>query len=738
MFKITNNVKADLFGGLTAAVTALPLAIAFGVMVTNELGPEWASTGALAGLYGAIFTGFFASFLGGTPSQVTGPTGPMTTVLAGIVATIVARFGAHMEPKQILVAGFMTVLLAGIIQVGMGLMRLGGLVKYIPYPVTAGFMNGIAVIIFLGQLKPFLGSEDETVDAATTLVGVFTFVVIMVTPKLTKSVPGSLVGLGLGSALYYLIAWISPSTPLGPIVGEVPTALPSLATLGEMLRFPSQPIFSQLLPVILGSALSLAVLGAIDSLLTSVVADTVTKTRHDSNRELVGQGIGNSVAACFGGFAGAGATIRTLVNINAGGRGRLSGMFHGLCLLMVVVVLGSAAGKIPNVVLSGILMVTAYGMIDSWSKGLLLKLTSAAENRSELLMNLGLVATVTVVTVVVDLMVAVGIGVLLASLYFVAKSSTTVIRGIYSGRNFHSRRVYPHHHQEVLEQHGAETLIIELQGPLFFGSADYFLRVAEDRLEPEVKRVIVDLSRVTGIDASGGRALTLFQETLRDSQRQLAISGLKPDSYSWGLLQDTGVVAEIKKEYFFPDLDRAREWSEILVLTAEEGYDGSYDAHELRTFDVFEHLTDEEFVHLEAALESVEFAEGDHVFRQGNPAESMYFIAEGRVHMYPSGVDNDVRLANFGPGAVVGEVSLFMGTGRTTNLLVDQRVKAYELSRAAMEKLSDEHPHVVVKLLRTLGRELAHRLVFLRDERLAVESEFERSAQVQRAAEARL
>lgn len=720
--KLTSNMKADLFGGLTAAVTALPLAIAFGVMVTNELGPGWSSTGALAGLYGAIFTGFFASLFGGTPSQVTGPTGPMTTVLAGIVATMVARFGGQLDEKQILIAAFLSVLVAGLIQVVLGLFRLGGLIKYIPYPVTAGFMNGIAVIIFLGQLKPFLGSEDGTVDVATTLIGAFTVAVIMTTPKLTKAVPGSLVGLGLGTAAYYIVHTALPDTPLGPVVGEVPTAIPTLATVTEFLSLPSHPLFGELLPLILTSGLSLALLGAIDSLLTSVVADTVTRTRHDSNQELIGQGIGNTVSACFGGFAGAGATIRTLVNIDAGGRDRLSGMFHGFCLLIVVVALGSTAGKIPNVVLSGILMVTAYGMIDSWSRGLLVKLTSVAANRKEVAVNVALVAIVTVVTVVVDLMVAVAVGVVLSCLYFVAKSSTTVVRGVYSGTEFHSRRVYPHHHQEVLEKHGHETLIIELQGPLFFGSSDHFLRTAEARLTPEIKRVILDLTRVTGIDSSGGRAIQLFQDSLTKEERLLAVSGLKEDGNSWGLLQDTGVIDDIKPEYFFPDLDRAREWSEVLVLTAEEGFDGNYEAHELRELDIFENLTDSEFETLQEFLEPVQYGAGGFLYRQGEPGDSLFIIVEGAVHMYPDDKDTDVRLANFGPGAVVGEVSLLMGSPRTANVTVDQYLHAVRLTQGSLNKLIESNPGISTKFLRSLGRELAHRLKFLREERLAVEA----------------
>lgn len=719
--RLSKNPRSDLFGGLTAAVTALPLAIAFGVMVTNEIGPEWSSTGAVAGLYGAIFTGFFAALFGGTPSQVTGPTGPMTTVLAGIVAGLVATYGTKMPPEQILMTAFLCVTLAGFLQVGLGLIRLGGLVNYIPYPVVAGFMNGIAVIIFLGQRKPFVGMEDGVLDPATALVGVITFAIIMLAPKVTKAVPGSLVGLILGTALYYLVK--AGGAVVGPVVGEVPRAIPSLKNIQEFLAFPTNPLFAELLPMIIVSALSLAVLGAIDSLLTSVVADTVTKTRHDSNQELIGQGIGNAASGIFGGFAGAGATIRTLVNINAGGRGKLSGMFHSMVLLVVVVAVGSTAGKIPNVVLSAILMVTAWGMLDRWSGGLFKKLASASENRQEIGINIALVVIVTVVTVVVDLMVAVAIGLVLASLHFVIKSGGTVVRGMYTGDDLHSRRVYPLTAQTALEGCGPETLVVSLQGELFFGSSDKFLRAVEKGLTPTTKRVILDLHRITGIDSSGGLAIAQLQDSISQAGRKLAICGLKPGSSQWTFLNDLGVVDAVKPEYFFVDLDRALEWSEVLVLESLSSLDGSYQEHDLRQLGLFESFNDAEFEILKGHLTPVELEPGAYLFKKGDVGDSVYIVTRGAVHLsFEDDPSSGARLSHFGPGSTVGEVSLLQGDAKSANAVVDLPFKAFRLSRASLEKLKSDHPSVAIALLWALGKELSQRVRMLREEVHILES----------------
>lgn len=713
--RLSREPKSDLFGGLTAAVTALPLAIAFGVMVTNELGPEWSSVGAVAGLYGAIFTGFFAALFGGTPCQVTGPTGPMTTVMAGLVGTLAATYGGQLQGQQILLAAFFCVTLAGILQIVMGLLRLGGLVNYIPYPVVAGFMNGIAVIIFLGQRRPFLGSEDGTWDVATTLVGVLTVAIIMLSPKVTRAVPGSLVGLLLGTALYY--AAKGAGAVVGPVVGEVPTALPSMKNLFDFFTIPSFPVFREILPVLLVSAVSLAILGAIDSLLTSVVADTVTKTRHDSNRELIGQGIGNAAAGVFGGFAGAGATIRTLVNINAGGRDRFSGMAHSLVLLLVVVAVGSTAGKIPNVVLSAILMVTAWGMLDRWSGGLIKKLASASQSRQEIAVNLGLVLLVTVVTVAIDLMVAVAVGLVLASLHFVLKTGATVVRGTYTGEELFSRRVYPVAAQQALDGRGRETLILELQGALFFGSADKFLRAAEQSLTPTTQRMILDLHRVTGIDSSGGLAIAQLQDTLTQSGRKLAIAGLDLGSAQGIFLHDLGIVEAVQPEYFFQDLDRALEWSEVVVLDSLQRLEGSYAEIELRSVGLFQDWAAPDFEAVTAYLEPLEKHPGEYLFHKGDRPDSVVIVTAGAVHLFVGDKpDHGGRLAHFGPGSTIGEVTLFVGEPKSSHAVVDLPLKGYELTRTALERMQAERPDLSSRLLWAFGRELSQRIRVLRHE----------------------
>ena len=385
--------RGDLFGGLTAGIVALPLALAFGV--TSGLPHEVA---AVAGIYGAIAVGILAAVFGGTPVQISGPTGPMTVVAASVIAAA-AQHGAEIDLSFV----FGTFALAGVFQLCLAAVRAGSFVRFIPYPVVSGFMTGIGVIIILLQVFPMMGLSSPTSPLQVVLqvgdvftansnwmalgVTVATIAVIVGLPKLTKKVPGTLVALVGMTALVWAF-----SVPV-PLLGAIPTGLPGLH-----LSLPTVEVFFQMVP----PALSLAALGAIDSLLTSIVADNITRTRHEPNRELFGQGLGNIVAGIIGGLPGAGATMRTMVNVQSGGRTKVSGVIHGLFLIGVLLGLGTIAGQIPVAVLAGILITVGIGIMDYRGLKTLRRVPRA---------DAGVMLLVLSLTVFVDLLWAVAAGV---------------------------------------------------------------------------------------------------------------------------------------------------------------------------------------------------------------------------------------------------------------------------------------------------------------------------------------
>ena len=405
----SSNLRGDFFGGLTAGVVALPLALAFGLQ---------SGMGAIAGLYGAIAIGIIAAWFGGTPTQISGPTGPMTVVSAVVIATAIETHGGNLSNALgTIIAIF---LLSGVFQILLGAFKIGQYIRYMPYPVVSGFMSGIGVIIIVLQIFPFFGhtSPKKILDIFSTLpsitgeinpasvaLSLATIATIYIFPKITKLIP---------SALVALIVLTIISTMMGldvKIIGDIPEGLPQLKIDSLTNVDWSHPM------LLIIPALTLAALGTIDSLLTSIVADNMTKTQHNSNKELIGQGLGNIGAAMIGGIPGAGATMRTVVNINSGGKTRLSGVIHGLALLLVLLGAGAYAKLIPLPVLAGILITVGIGIIDY--KGI--KHIPYVPKADSIIM-----LVVLGMTVFVDLLQAVAVGMVLACVLFMKKMSDVV------------------------------------------------------------------------------------------------------------------------------------------------------------------------------------------------------------------------------------------------------------------------------------------------------------------------
>ncbi|MCG7813827.1 SulP family inorganic anion transporter [Alteromonas sp. MCA-1] len=493
MVKINlSNLRGDFTGGLTAGIVALPLALALGV--ASGLGP-------MAGLYGAIAVGFFAALFGGTPAQISGPTGPMVVVLAGLFASLSG------DASLI----FTAVILAGIFQIVFGVLGVGQYIRLVPYPVISGFMSGIGAIIIILQIGRLLGHEPPggtigaltylptalaDIDFATLALGLGTLVIAYKwPPQLGKYVPGALAALIIGTLVSLALSV--------PILGDIPTGLPSLHL----------PVFDQSKALlILEAAFILAVLGAIDSLLTSLVADNMTRTRHDSNKELIGQGIGNTFAGLIGGIAGAGATMRTVVHIRSGGKYNISGMVHALVLLAIVLGLSPLAAQIPHAVLAGILVKVGLDIID-WSY---LKRAHKGPR-----WDFGLMIMVLALTVFVDLITAVGVGVVFAALAYVKQIAQLQIEEL---KKIPESLNDPKEN-ELLESLKDKVSIFSFGGPLSFGAAADLGHHVRERVKPGSKVTILDFSRVPLMDVSAAMAVDTVTSDALAAGRQLVICG---------------------------------------------------------------------------------------------------------------------------------------------------------------------------------------------------------------------
>ncbi len=537
--KAMKFTKGDFFGGLTAGIVALPLALAFGVQ---------SGLGAAAGLYGAIFLGFFASLFGGTPSQISGPTGPMTVITTATVVLFVTKVGDMSTAMGAIIACF---ILAGIFQILMGVFKIGSLIKFIPYPVISGFMSGIGVIIILLQLFPAVGqnSPKTTIDVVkeigpalqninvwALIYTTLTILIIYLFPRITKAVPSTLVAL---LAVTLLSVLLNNDVP---IIGEIPYGFPPLQ-IGNLLS-----IDTGLYIDILEVAATLAALGAIDSLLTSVVSDNVTKTKHDSNKELIGQGIGNSISGMFGGLPGAGATMRTLVNIRSGGRNRISGVLHALVLLIILLGLGTYAALIPSSVLAGILITVGIGILDYKGFRHVAKVPKA---------DVAIMIIVLLVTVFLDLLVAVGIGMVMASFLFMKnmsdvvqeKSGTTSLESLDNLETGLTLGL-----PDAIKK---KVFVKQFEGPLFFGSATSFQTLVS--AIPDVKYVIFRMENVPFIDQSGLYALEDSILALEQRNIDVLLCGLQ--NQPRGRLERIQLIPGlVGKDNIFADLPEAVSW----------------------------------------------------------------------------------------------------------------------------------------------------------------------------------
>ena len=471
------NIRGDVLGGVTAAVVALPLALAFGNAALGE-------GGAIYGLYGAIVVGFLAALFGGTPAQVSGPTGPMSVTVAGIVATLgtVGVSGDLSTAGEMLPMVMAAVVIGGLFQILFGVLRLGRYVTLVPYSVISGFMSGIGVIILVLQIGPLLGisTRGGVIDSLRSLfsnfdpngaalgVGVMTLAVVFLAPRrITQWIPSPLLALLIVTPLSVVFF----PGEIVPRIGEIPRGIPAF----------SMPNWDEHLGVLVQAGLVLAVLGAIDSLLTSLVADNISQTRHNSDRELIGQGIGNTCAGFLNGLPGAGATMRTVINVKSGGSTPISGMVHSIVLLIVLVGAGPLAAEIPTALLAGILIKVGLDIID-W--GFLLRAHRLSIKTAVVMYG------VLLMTVFWDLISAVLVGVFVANLLTIDSLTQAQLEGMdadnrligedaqfeqsgqqYSNLATNGEAPLPAEEQDLFDRCGGEVMMFRLRGPLSFGAA---------------------------------------------------------------------------------------------------------------------------------------------------------------------------------------------------------------------------------------------------------------------------
>jgi len=703
-------------------LVALPASIAFGVAVFAPFGPAAAGQGALAGMLGATAIGIVAPLFGGTDRLISAPCAPAAAVMAAFALQATTSAGGA-SPERVVTLMALVALLSGGLQLLFGAVGGGTLIKYIPWPVVTGYLSGVGIVILLKQLPGLFGLPRGTHLLAGLrspglwqgpglVVGLVTIVVMVLAPRLTKAVPAAILGLAAGVATYFGLALTRPgmlslqgnAMVIGPIggTGESAFSLIGARWAGILAVKPAD------LALLLVPALTLAVLLSIDTLKTCLVVDSLTRSRHDSNREMLGQGLANVASALVGGIPGAGTSGATLVNLASGGKTRLSSVLEGVFALVAFLALGRFVAWAPIAALSGILIVVAFRMLDRSSLRLL-------RQRSTLL-DFVVVATVVAVAVSVDLITASGVGVALAIVLFIRdQAKSSVIRRKTFGSQVFSRQRRQPEEMAILERKGATTVVCELDGNLFFGTTDQLFTALQDDLKT-CRFLILDLKLVRSVDLTAVHVLQQIEARLKERDAQLIFtnvlevlpSGQRLRAY----LEEAGLVRTGSRIRLFDELSDALEWTED-ILVAEEGYGHHADEPPLglREMSSLKGIKEERLAELETFVVERSCAAGERIFSQGDAGDEIYFIRRGRVKIVlPIEGGRAHHLATSTRGDFFGDVAFLDAGTRSAHAVADTPTDLYVLSRARFDALSEEHPRMGRTVFFALARTLAARL----------------------------
>ena len=714
-------------------LVALPSAIAFGVTIYASIGPAYAGLGALAGILGATALGLVAPSLGGTNRLITAPCAPAAAVLSAFAIELVQH---DVDPMFIVLMLTALGLVAGLIQLLLGFMGIGSLIKYIPFPVVSGYLTGVGLIIIGSQIPKLLGAfggqslwrtliSPETWQWQSALIGVVTASVMLGAPLLTRAVPAAILGLLAGVLTYFGLAhFVDPAMLvlegnkliIGPLGGSASSMFEAITgrwrDIGELK-------LSQI-GSLMGTALTLAVLLSIDTLKTAVVLDALTRSRHDSNRELVAQGLGNVASACAGGMPGAGQMGATLVNLASGGQTRVSGVVEGVLSLIAFLALGAFIAWIPVAALAGILIVVGIRMIDSHSLHLL--------QSQWTMLDFAVIVVVVGVALGYSLIAASAVGIALAMLLFIREQlGSTIIRNKVDGGNRFSKRIRLGHEMDLLERRGDRTVIVELQGSLFFGTKDQLY----SSLEPELGKrtyIVLDMRRVQSVDVTAVHLLTQIRDSLIERGAFLIFSDLThtlPNGRNIAdLFDQMGLTTTTDHVKVFPVLDDAVEWVEDQLLGDNLLQAAELPPLEIYELEVFSDAKEEALIALVECLQRRSVAKDDRVFSSGDPADQLYLIRKGavRITVPVPGKDISRHRLTYGRGDFFGGLSFISRASHfSSDATAVEDTELYVLRREDFEMLREQHRRLAFHLIEALARVLAMRLSYADKELLALQ-----------------
>lgn len=721
------NLRHDIIGGVISAVVAIPLAIGYGMFAFVPLGDAYFAYGVLAGLYAAFIVAISSVALGDKTTTVYAPRVVTTFFLSAIIVHSLSTSDAAIirsgNVELIIAIVFSIVLLGGLFQMLFGLMRVGTLIKYMPHTVMSGFQNAAALLLFLVQIGTVLGYGQYTpipdlanhlasTKPLNVLVALLTFAAMWNAKQIAPKVPPVITGLAAGTAAYYALALSGFATNLGPVMGPTPAAHLSPSNLPDFLDLVRDPGVLEVVPTILSGALGLAIITSVDALLCARLLQTSTGARRDTDRQLVRLGLGNMLSASCGGITSGINIGPSLTNRAYGASTPLSVLVNAAVVLLTLFTLLPLIAYLPRVALSGVIMVIAVQHIDPWTTELAKRLFAPdVANRPRIVLELFVIALVATVSIAMNIVIAVFIGIVVAILFFLLRMSRSVIRRAYRCDGVHSRRTRTPRQASLINRHGGRILVMELEGALFFGTADSLEQEIEAALQETTSYLILDLKRITEIDSTGARLLLKIHDRLTRNGQHFIIAHLQQHTPLERFLHDMGVTAAVGRGRIFPDTDHAIEWAEDKLILAEIG-DTEMDAEfPFSQLDVLADFTTEDLATIKTMLQRRTYAKGELVFREGDSSAELFIIAHGSASVcIRLNEEYQARLITFSPGTLFGEIALLDQEMRSASVLADENLVCYVLTRADFLIVSQQYPFIAIKLLKNLARELSSRL----------------------------
>lgn len=702
---------------------ALPGNIIYGMIAFAPLGPEFAGQGVLAGLYASVFAGFTATVLGGSTCMITGPRAPTVLIFASILTQVTATaasLGLPLPLHTVLSMGLLSVFLSGLFQIVFVLAKVENLIKYISFPVISGILNGSALLLLGKAFWSGTGLEPQPLSQLISSLGhvqPVSIIIALVTAFLwygmDRSFPrisGAAAALIGGSLLYYGLKTAGLSGMIGGTFDHFNIVSPSFIINTEFFTILSDRSFRPFLPFIAVGSLTIAILSSIESFLAVLTMQTLTKESASGSRELIGQGAGNIINALFGAIPAGGAASRVKVNYRAGGRTKLSGIIFSLTSLVIIVFFLRYIKYLPMPVISGMTLMVAYLVLDSWSIVFLRRLfRKDIKNRVPIFINLCIVLCVTLMVICFNLMAAVIAGIVLSVVIFVEQMSKSVIRSISFGSAVRSKTRRSVADMDILDRHGRKICIIELEGVFFFGAADTLIKTVDSVLKQGAVYIILDFKRVNAIDISGEKRLRLIYQQVFKKGGKLFFSYIYPGSRLWDFLEDLEFNKTVDPVYFFHETDLAIDTCENMILKSRRT---DLEVHSEFDISDFFNLSDETGLSpsvIEPYFEKVQFKNGEVIFRQGDEGSSAYIVTKGvaAVYINISNSGRMKRLTTLSRQTIFGEMALLTGSRRSAMVMAVNDLTCYRISQDNFRKLKKEHPQLALKILSTMAQIMA-------------------------------